>query len=146
MKTLTGFAAFTLIIAPSAAVAGPVSLTVQNLGKSKLSVQKTSFCGTLKPTPDEIAPQSTSPAYTTDCGKDGSVAYIDYQNKDLDTCRFLISVVFTKKSYLDDSPGYYVSNVSAERKYGSTAKCKVVSKDATNFATDGSLSAVFSME
>lgn len=77
MKTLTGFAAFTLIIAPSAAVAGPVSLTVQNLGKSKLSVQKTSFCGTLKPTPDEIAPQSTSPAYTTDCGKDGSVAYID---------------------------------------------------------------------
>ncbi|MBW6533135.1 hypothetical protein KZ820_20515 [Sphingomonas sp. RRHST34] len=77
MKTLTGFAAFTLIIAPSAAVARPVSLTVQNLGKSKLSVQKISFCGTLKATSDEIAPRSTSPAYTTDCGKDGSVAYID---------------------------------------------------------------------
>lgn len=144
MKVLTSCAALTMMIVPSAAFAGPVSLTIQNLSKTKLTVVKTNFCGTLKPTPGDIDAGATSPTYTADCNGDSS-AYIEYKDGNFKQCRFSVATVYKYTSY-SESKGYWDSSVSAQSTSSTfPAQCKVVSKDASKFS-DGTLSVTFSMD
>lgn len=144
MKVISSVAVAISMVASPSAFAGPVSLTIQNLSKTKLAVVKTNFCGTLKPTPGDIDAGSTSPTYTTDCNGD-SAAYIHYQDGDNKECRFGVSTVYKYTSYLENK-GYWDSNVIAQsRNTAVPAQCKIVSKDASKL-NDGTLSVTFSMD
>ncbi|MBY9062900.1 hypothetical protein K7957_08150 [Sphingomonas yunnanensis] len=131
-------------IASVPASAAKVSMTFKNLGNKEISVAKTSFCGTLSPTPKSINPGGTSEVSSTDCGSTVSSAYVDYKNG-VDTCRFVISTIYTNPNSITGAAGYWTGTANATANSGSPT-CKVESRDTSTTATTGDFGAVFSMK